>query len=209
MPNREQVLGGVIALAGVLFAISSTSGEEPGDGGGGASSPAVDTVSLTESDTDGTDAEFVADWAVSDPDGDLASVDVVLTDLDAGATVDSVSMDVSGGTASSSTTLMAPGANGSGATFEVMVTANDAGGRSASATARATEGATGPGDPDGQAPSVDTLSITEVETSDGDAHFDVGWAVSDADGDIESVVLTLRNTSTGGNVVDEVEFTYN
>jgi len=43
----------------------------------------------------------------------------------------------------------------------------------------------------GSAPAVDSLSASEVETSDGDAAFDASWSVSDADGDLESVDLAL------------------
>ncbi|MFW5938803.1 MAG: S8 family peptidase, partial [Halanaeroarchaeum sp.] len=40
------------------------------------------------------------------------------------------------------------------------------------------------------APTVDDLSASEVETDDSDAEFDVDWAVSDDDGNLDSVDLT-------------------
>ncbi|MFT4891171.1 MAG: subtilisin [Halobacteriales archaeon] len=43
------------------------------------------------------------------------------------------------------------------------------------------------------APTVDSLSATEVETSDSDAEFDVSWSVSDDDGDLSSVDLSLTD----------------
>ncbi|MEF8853514.1 MAG: S8 family serine peptidase, partial [Haloarculaceae archaeon] len=43
------------------------------------------------------------------------------------------------------------------------------------------------------APTVDSLSATEVETDDSDAEFDVDWSVSDGDGDLSSVDLTLTD----------------
>jgi len=43
------------------------------------------------------------------------------------------------------------------------------------------------------APTVDSLSASEVETSDSDAAFDVDWSVGDADGDLSSVDLALTD----------------
>lgn len=47
-------------------------------------------------------------------------------------------------------------------------------------------------------PTVDSLSATEVETSDSDAEFDVDWSVSDSDGNLSSVDLTLTDDTDGG-----------
>jgi subtilisin len=47
------------------------------------------------------------------------------------------------------------------------------------------------------APTVDSLSASEVETSDSDAEFDVSWDVSDSDGDLSSVDLTLTDDTAG------------
>jgi len=47
------------------------------------------------------------------------------------------------------------------------------------------------------APAVDSLSASEVETSDSDAEFDVDWSASDADGDLSSVDLTLTDDTAG------------
>ncbi|AGB15116.1 subtilisin-like serine protease [Halovivax ruber XH-70] len=47
------------------------------------------------------------------------------------------------------------------------------------------------------APTVDSLSASEVETDDGDAEFDVDWSVSDADGNLDSVDLTLTDDTAG------------
>jgi subtilisin len=46
-------------------------------------------------------------------------------------------------------------------------------------------------------PTVDSLSASEVETSDGDAEFDVDWSVSDGDGDLSTVDLTLTDDTVG------------
>jgi endonuclease YncB( thermonuclease family) len=47
------------------------------------------------------------------------------------------------------------------------------------------------------APTVDSLSLEEVETDDSDAEFDAAWQVSDADGDLDSVDLTLTDDTDG------------
>ncbi|MCU4716641.1 S8 family serine peptidase [Halapricum hydrolyticum] len=47
------------------------------------------------------------------------------------------------------------------------------------------------------APTVDSLSASEVETSDSDAEFDVDWGVSDDDGNLDTVDLTLTDDTDG------------
>jgi subtilisin len=47
------------------------------------------------------------------------------------------------------------------------------------------------------APAVDDLAVSEAETDDGDAEFDVSWAVSDADGNLDTVDLTLTDDTAG------------
>lgn len=47
------------------------------------------------------------------------------------------------------------------------------------------------------APAVDDLAVSEAETDDGDAEFDVSWAVSDADGNLDTVGLTLTDDTAG------------
>ena len=49
------------------------------------------------------------------------------------------------------------------------------------------------------APAVDGLSVSEVETSDSDAEFHVAWDVSDADGDLSSVDLSLTDDTDGAS----------
>ncbi len=47
------------------------------------------------------------------------------------------------------------------------------------------------------APTVDGLSLSEVETSDSDAEFDADWQVGDGDGDLGTVELALVQESDG------------
>ncbi len=44
---------------------------------------------------------------------------------------------------------------------------------------------------------VDSLSATEVETSNGDAEFDVSWSVSDPDSNLDTVDFVLQDTTAG------------
>lgn len=69
--------------------------------------------------------------------------------------------------------------------------ATDSSGNATSATIGITT------DNGGGAPTVDSLSLSEVETSNSDAEFDATWQVSDADGDLDSVELALTQDSTG------------
>ncbi|PSQ20052.1 hypothetical protein BRD00_00050 [Halobacteriales archaeon QS_8_69_26] len=70
-------------------------------------------------------------------------------------------------------------------------TATDSNGASSSSTITVTV------DNVESAPTVDSLSLTEVETSDSDAEFDADWSVSDDDGDLDSVDLTLTDDTAG------------
>ena len=63
--------------------------------------PTVDSLSASEVETDDSDAEFAADWVVSDADGDLAEVTTELVD-GSGTVLDSDSDAVGGSSASGS-----------------------------------------------------------------------------------------------------------
>ena len=101
--------------------------------------PVVDTLSTGEVETDDGDAAFDVDWSVSDADGDLSTVDLVLTDDAAGETEDSASVSVAGDTASGTTRLVAAGDDGSGNSYTVEVTVADADGNTDTATTTAEE----------------------------------------------------------------------
>ncbi|MFC7133426.1 MULTISPECIES: S8 family serine peptidase [Salinibaculum] len=155
------------------------------------SAPAVDSLSASEVETSDGDAEFDADWSVSDSDGNLSSVDLVLTQDSDGSTEDTATVSVSGDTASGTTRLVAAGDEGTGNSYTVDATVTDGAGKTDSVTASAAESES--------APAVDSLSASEVETSDSDAEFDVSWGVSDADGDLSSVELSLTDDTDSEN----------
>jgi subtilisin len=73
----------------------------------------------------------------------------------------------------------------------LAATATDSAGNTSSSSISVTT------DNTASAPTVDSLSASEVETSDGDAEFDVSWQVSDGDGDLSSVDLTLTDDTAG------------
>ena len=158
-----------------------------------AGAPTVDALSLSEVETDDGDAEFDADWQVSDGDGDLDTVDLVLTQDSDGSTEDSATVSVGGDAASGTTRLVAAGDDGSGNSYTVELTVTDAAGNTASDTASATESESTSG-----GPTVDSVSLTE-QNGGGDPHaeFDADWQVSDDDGDLDTVDVTLRDLDDG------------
>lgn len=99
----------------------------------GDSAPAVESYSVTEAGSPNPHAEITASWKVSDADGDLAGVDIDVTDAD-GRVVDSARTSVSGSSASGSDSLTVKHARGE--TFDVVLTVTD--GRDNTATASRT-----------------------------------------------------------------------
>ena len=98
--------------------------------------PAVDGLSASEVETSDSDAEFDADWTVSDADGDLSQVDVVVYDS-SGAQVDSSTTSVSGSSASGTDQFKIEKANNE--TFDVVLTVTDGNGNTTSDTRTVTE----------------------------------------------------------------------
>lgn len=154
----------------------------------------VDSLSANEVETSDGDAEFDVSWSVSDPDGNLDTVDLVLQDTTEGTEDDSATITVSGDKASSTTSLVASGDEGSGHNYDVTATVTDADGNTASKTVSTSETE--------DTPTVDSLSLTEVEISDSDAEFDADWQMSDADGDLDTLELTLYELDSDGNRVE-------
>ncbi len=166
-----------------------------GDGGGSNSAPAVDSVSAAEVETSDGDAEFDVSWSVSDPDGNLSSVDLSLTDDTAGASEDSASVGVSGSSASGTTRLVAAGDDGSGNSYTVGVTVTDGSGAtgSGSTTVGETESTS-------SAPAIDSYSVTEAGSPNPHAEITADWSVSDSDGDLSSVLVEVFDSS--GSLAD-------
>jgi len=102
----------------------------------GGTDPVVDSYQVTETGSPNPHAEITADWAVSDADGDLATVAVAVFD-ESGTRVDASSTDVSGGTASGTDQFTIKHARG--ATFDVTLTVTDATDLRATATQTVTE----------------------------------------------------------------------
>ncbi|WP_254273136.1 glycosyl hydrolase [Haloarcula marina] len=176
----------------------ATSGD--GSSGGSGSASTVDSLSVSEVETSTVDAAFDVSWSVSDGDGDLSSVDLTLTDDTAGATDDTATVSVSGSSASGTTRLIAPGDDGTGNAYTVDLTVTDAASNTTSSSTSITES-----EPtnDTGGPSVDSLSMSENGGNDPHADFTVDWTVSDSDTDLDTVDLTLTDT-TDGAVEDTV-----
>jgi subtilisin len=155
------------------------------DGGGGNTSPTVDSQSATEVETDSSDAEFDVDWQVSDDDGDLDTVELTLTDDTDGETEDDTTVDVGGDTASGTTRLVAAGDDGSGNDYTVELVVTDADGASASDTTTVSETEEDGGN-GGSAPTIDTFELTDNSNPQW-ARVEVDWSVSDGDGDLTEV----------------------
>ena len=163
-------------------------------GGSTDGAPTVDSLSASEVETSDGDAEFDADWSVSDADGDLSSVDLVLTQDSDGSTEDSATVSVSGDTASGTTRLVAAGDDGSGNSYTVEATVTDGAGNTGSDTASVSET-----ESTSSAPAIDTFSLTD-NSNPAWERYTVDWAVSDSDGDLSSV--TVEMLDSGGSVLD-------
>lgn len=161
----------------------------------GLSELSVDSLSAMEVETSDGDAEFDVSWEVSDPEGQLDSLELILEDTTDAETEDSASPSISGETASGTTRLVASGDEGSGNSYDVTATVTDADGNSDSETVSTAETE--------DSPTVDSLSLSEVETDDSDAEFDADWSVSDDDGDLDTVNLVLYELDSDGNRVEE------
>lgn len=182
--------------AGLLDVAASLGLDSSNDLGssGGNSAPTVDGASLSEVETSDSDAEFDASWDVSDSDGNLDQVDLVLTNTTDGTTENTKSVSVSGSSANGTTRLVASGQDGSGDTYEVTVTVTDTEGSSDSGTATATESEDTSG---GNAPVIGTFQLTD-NSNPRWARVAVDWAVSDDDGDLAEVTteVTFANNAT-------------
>lgn len=105
------------------------------------SASAVDSLSLTEVKITeaNTDPEFDAVWNVSDPDGNLASVTLILVDDTDGEVEGTKTIGVNGTTASGITRLNVPDDHGFGNHYIVGLTVTDSSGATGTDTASATE----------------------------------------------------------------------
>jgi subtilisin len=93
-----------------------------------SSDPVIDTFSITNNSNPGW-ARFDVDWAVSDADGDLSSVELTMTQ--SGSTVDSATHSVGGSSASGSDRLEDKKGSGS---YDITLTVTDSNGNTDSQT---------------------------------------------------------------------------
>lgn len=159
--------------------------------------PTVEGVSVSEVATESQDAEFDVDWQVSDSDGDLDTVDLLLVGGD-GSTKDDVTIPVDGETAGDTSRLVASGEGGSGNSYTIELTVTDTEGNAVSET----ETTTASGDT-GSTPVINRLSVSEAGRPDPHAEVTAVWDVSDADGDLANVDVVVSNT---GDTVQQVNW---
>jgi len=158
--------------------------------------PTVDSLAAAEVETADGDAEFDASWDVSDADGDLSSVDLTLIQDADGTTEDTATLGVGGDAAAGTARLVAAGDEGSGNGYTVEATVTDAGGRIGTGSAGVTET-----EQTNAAPTASIDGLRDRSNPRWD-RFEVDWAAGDADGDLDSVVVEMRDAS--GRVLDSV-----
>jgi hypothetical protein len=160
-------------------------------------SPAVDSFSAIETATDSADAEFDVNWAVSDPDGNLDTVDLRLQGSD-GSTKDELTVSVGGEAASDTSRLVATGEGGSGNSYTIDITVTDAEGNAATQTETVTASVSAT-----TAPVINRLSVSEAGRSGPHAEVTAVWDVSHPDGELAEVDITV---SASGTTVQQVSW---
>ena len=151
--------------------------------------PTVDGLSGSEAETSDSDAEFDVEWSVSDADGDLASVDLTLTDDTAGETEETASVSVSGDAASGTTRLVAAGDDGSGNAYTVDATVTDSNGNTGSGSTTVSET-----EDTNVAPTASIDALNDRSNRQWD-RFEVDWSASDDDGNLDTVAVEMRDSS--------------
>lgn len=117
---------------GETSSFTTPAAESPETGG----SPSIDTFDVTEAGSRNAGADILAKWAVSDGDGDLASVLVQVVDA-GGTVVDAATSQVSGSEAYNVDYFKIR--NARGLTFDVELTVTDAAGNTATTARTVTE----------------------------------------------------------------------
>ena len=139
--EHELVLDGTVVTAEELVGDSEEDTEDDSGSGddsdsGGDGTPAIDRYEVSEAGSQNPHADILAEWDVSDPDGDLASVNVAVVDS-TGGVVDETRTDVDGESAYDVNYFKVK--NVDGQSFDVRTTVTDAQGNSTSATETVTE----------------------------------------------------------------------
>lgn len=152
--------------------------------------PSIDSLSLSEVETDSSDAEFDATWQASDTDGDLATADLVLFQDSDGTREDELSVDISGDAAGETTRLVASGDDGSANSYTVELTVTDGDGNTASGANSTTET-----EDTGSAPVINRFSVSEAGRPDPHAEVTALWDVTDTDGNLETVDIEVSDSN--------------
>lgn len=156
--------------------------------------PTIDSLSLSEVETSDADAAFDVAWGVSDADGNLSSVDLLLSQDSDGSTEDSATVSVSGSSDSGTTRLVAAGDDGSGNGYTVDGTVADSDGDTGSSSTSVSETEN---TNDAPSASIDSLANRSNPAWD---RFTVDWSASGSDGNLDTVVVELLDSS--GSALD-------
>jgi flagellin-like protein len=156
-------------------------------------SPVVKRFDINDTSSDGN-ASYDVTWRVTDPTGDLTSVQVELADLGTDTVVDSDSASFAGVGDTGVQTSNFTNTSGAGESYVLRIRATDAAGNTGSELSVDT--ADSEPTPDLRSPVIRSFSVTD--TSGGqDASYDVTYNATDADGDLTSVELELIDDDTG------------
>jgi len=161
---------------------------------GAESAPVVDSLSASEVETSDSDAEFDVSWGVSDPDGDLSSLELLLVQDADGTIEDSVTVSVSGGSAVGTSRLVAADDDGSGNDYTVEATVTDGAGNTRTDTVSVSET-----DDTNAAPTASIDGVTDNSNPRWE-RYEVDWSAGDTDGNLDAVVVELLES--GGTVLD-------
>lgn len=159
--------------------------------------PTVDGLSAAETAPDSPDAEFDVNWSVSDPDGNLDTVDLLLQGSD-GSIKDDMTVSAGGGTASDTSRLVASNEGGSGNSYTVETTVTDT--ETNAVTATETVAAA---DSSSSGPAINRLSVSEAGRPGPHAEVTAVWDVSHPDGELADVDIVVSNS---GNAVQQVSW---
>ncbi|WP_254527900.1 glycosyl hydrolase [Natrinema gelatinilyticum] len=149
-----------------------------GSGGGGSGDSTAPTAPSNLTSTGKTDTSVDLSWDPSSDDG--TGIDHYNVYID--GTKD---QEVTAGTTSTTVSNLS-----TSTTYDFYVTAVDGAGNESSAS-NTISVTTDSGSTGSTAPTIDSFSVTNVSNG-GWASFNVNWTVSDADGDLSSVVVELR-----------------
>ncbi|MFB6183658.1 MAG: type IV pilin [Haloarculaceae archaeon] len=145
-------------------------------------------------------------YNASDPDGDLIEVTLELVDASTGTVVDNTTDGYPQVKATGVETDSLNYTSGKNQKFHVNISVRDTEGNVVRESTTDVADGSGGGGGGGSDPTIDTFDVMDTSTCGNTASYDVDWAVSDADGNLDSVTVELIRTSHS-NVEDSASYT--